>query len=70
MPDAEDDLRSTSETIEDDAERLATMEGQKRRLQPDDPRVVDLSREIEALVNDMATKATAERELSEEIQRD
>ena len=69
MPDAEDDLRSTSETIEDDAKRLAAMEGQKRRLQPDDPRVVDLSRQIEALVSEMATKVTAERELSEEIQR-
>jgi hypothetical protein len=68
MPDAREDLHSTSEAIQDDAERLAELEARKRSLNAADPEVEGLSREIEALTRGMAKKATAERELSEEIQ--
>jgi hypothetical protein len=68
MPDAHEDLRATSEAIQDDAEELATLEVRKREIEPTDSQVVDLSRRIEELAQEMATKATAERELSEEIQ--
>jgi hypothetical protein len=68
MPDARKDLRATSEAIQDDAERLAELEARKRTLVAADPQVEELSREIETLARVMADKATAERELSEEIQ--
>ncbi len=68
MPDAQEDLRATSEAIQDDAEQLAMLETQKRDLEPTNPEVVEMSRRIEELAQEMATKATAERELSEEIQ--
>jgi hypothetical protein len=67
MPDASDDLRATSEAIQDDAERLADLEAQKRSLDSADPQVEELSRQIETLTHGMADKATAERELSEEL---
>jgi hypothetical protein len=68
MPDAREDLRATSEAIQDDAERLAELEARKRALDAADPLVEELSREIETLARAMANKATVERELSEEIQ--
>lgn len=67
MPDREDDLRAVSDAIKDDAARLHDLEASKSRLDPADPQVLDLSREIEALVEQTSIKATAERELSEEI---
>lgn len=68
MPDAEEDLRATAEAIQDDAEQLKQLEARKIALDPDDPLVLDLSRQIEALVAKIADKARAERELSEELQ--
>jgi hypothetical protein len=68
MTDARDDLRATSEAIQDDAERLAGLEARKRSLDAADPEVIELSRQIETLTLQMAEKAAAERELSEEIQ--
>jgi hypothetical protein len=69
MPDAEEDLRSTAEAIKDDADQLKDLETRKISLDPADPAVVELSREVEELTTGLAHKATAERELSEEIQR-
>lgn len=68
MPDPEEDLRATAEAIQDDAEQLKQLEARKVALDPDDPLVLDLSRQIEALVATIADKARAERELSEELQ--
>jgi hypothetical protein len=68
MPDPKADLRSTSESIQDDAEQLKALEEKKRSLDPSDPRVVDLSHQVEALLRATSTKARAETELSEEIQ--
>ena len=67
MPDTEDDLRATSEALEDDGKLLATLERKKQAMGTDDPEIVPLSREIEKLVGGMARKARAERQLSEEI---
>lgn len=67
MPDPREDLRATSEAIQDDAEQLAALEERKRSLDPSDPQVEALSREVEALADRMAAKATAERELSQQI---
>ena len=68
MQDPEADLRSTSESIQDDAERLKALEEQKSALDPSDPLVVELSHQVEALLRRTSTKARAETELSEEIQ--
>ena len=68
MQDAKDDLRATSDALEADATLLASLEARKQDLDPADPQVVELSRQVEDLVSRMGGKATAERELSEEIQ--
>src|SRR5688572_12490156 len=49
MPSREDDLRATSESIVQDAGRLRALEQQKQELDPEDPRVADLSAQIEDL---------------------
>jgi hypothetical protein len=68
VPEAEDDLRATSESILTDAERLASLEERKQRLDPQDPEVLALSVEIETLTVRIRHQATAEREIAEEIQ--
>lgn len=68
MADTEEDLRATSESIEDDAVQLKRLEEQKATLDADDPRLADLSREIERLAHAVAEKTTVERVLSEELQ--
>jgi len=67
MPDARDDLSATSEAIQADAQNLKDLEAFKNSLDPADPRVVDLSYQIEALIRRIAQEARAETELSEEI---
>jgi hypothetical protein len=67
VPDAEDDLRATADSILTDAERLTGLEERKLRLDPTDPAVLDLSQQIEALTERMRRLATAEREVAEEI---
>jgi hypothetical protein len=70
MPDARSDLRATSEAIRDDAHLLADLEARKLSLDPADPEVDRLSREIQQLARTIGHKATAERELAEEIGKD
>jgi hypothetical protein len=67
MPDAERDLRATSESIQDDAEVLANLEARKLSLNAGDPEVDRLSEAIQRLVARIGVKATAERELAAEI---
>lgn len=66
MTDSRDDLRATSEAVRDDAERLAELESTKLSLDPADPEVDRLSREIQQLVKTIEHKAAAERELAAE----
>jgi len=68
VPDPEEDLRATSESIADDAARLKALEEQKGALDAADPRLPHLSREAEDLAHDMAAKTTVERVLSDELQ--
>jgi hypothetical protein len=68
MSDAHDDLRATAEALQDDSDLLEALELEKETLDPHDPRMADVTRRVEALIRQMATKATAERELVDEIQ--
>ena len=62
---AQQDLKATSDSIRHDAERLAQLEERKSELDPGDPRVDQLSRDVETLIGDIADKGKAERELAE-----
>jgi hypothetical protein len=65
---SEEDLRATSDSIVSDAERLASLEARKQRLDTDDPELLALSVEAEALTERLRQKARAEREIAEELQ--
>ena len=68
MAEAQDDLRATSESLVDDAQQLKELEEKKLALDPADPRILELSRQAESLVDKMASKAAIERQISEELQ--
>ena len=68
IADRNDDLRATGEAIHRDAERIQTIEETKAALEPDDPRLVRLSEQVERVASDLRSKAAAERELSEDSQ--
>lgn len=65
-PDDESDLRATSESIADDASRLAAIEAKKATLSIDDPRLVRLSAEAEEVARDIVPKVAAESAIVEE----
>jgi hypothetical protein len=64
---AEEDLRSTGDSIEADLRRLATVEADKRTLDAEDPLIDRLSEEAVRLADRIAHETRAERQLSEEI---
>jgi hypothetical protein len=64
---AEEDLRSTGDSIESDVRRLATVEADKRTLDAEDPLIDRLSEEAVRLADRIAHETRAERQLSEEI---
>lgn len=66
MSDLENDLRATAEDIAADAARLTAIEDEKARLGTDDPRLVELSAESEAIARRLVPKTVAERELADE----
>jgi hypothetical protein len=68
MTDPEEDLRSTAESIRRDARQVQDLESQKIALDPADPKIVQLSHQVERIAATLREKAVAERELSEEIQ--
>jgi hypothetical protein len=68
MSDAHDDLRATAEALQQDADQLEALEKEKEGLEPDDPRLAELSHRVEELLKRMATKSTVERALVDELQ--
>ena len=66
MSDVESDLRSLTENLAADAQRLQQIEEEKGRLHPASPRSRRLAREAERLTREMLPKAVAERELVED----
>lgn len=67
MTDLESDLRTTTENVLMDAERLAEIEAEKTALPVDDPRMVELSEEAARLAKAIVPKTAAELALSEEV---
>lgn len=66
MSELDDDLRATADSIATDAERLAAIEEEKRVLEPDDPRMTELSAEGERLAEGLVPKTNAETQLAKE----
>jgi hypothetical protein len=66
VSDLENDLRATAEDIAADAARLAAIEEEKARLGSDDPRLLELSVESEAIARRLVPKTAAESELAGE----
>lgn len=64
----EDDLRTTEDTIAQDAETLADVEDEKRRTDPRDPRMTHLTEKAVDLASRVRRAAVAERDLTEAIQ--
>lgn len=67
MPEPDEDLKSTAESIRHDAERIVALEDEKLSLDAGDPRVDTLSVEIERLTTHLKNKASAEQDLAEQI---
>jgi hypothetical protein len=70
MSDLERDLRATTEDIAADAARLKRIEEEKAGLAADDPRLLVLSEEGEAIARRLVTKTVAEREMANEALED
>lgn len=64
----EEDLRTTSEQVSATAEHLDKLEAVKRGLSPDDPRVIELSDEIERLAGRLRRQTAIEGDLTRAIQ--
>jgi len=62
-----EDLKATEDSIRSDVRRLASVEGEKRALPADDPRVDRLSDEAVELAARIYRQTRVERQLSEEI---
>jgi hypothetical protein len=69
MSELERDLRATAEDVAADAARIQEIEEEKARLDPSDPRVVELAAESEQLARRLVPKTAAERELADAAQR-
>jgi hypothetical protein len=63
--DSRDDLRATEESMRRDSARVKALEDEKASLDPSDPRVPELSEQVERATAALHDKAAAERELSE-----
>ena len=64
MPDdLENDIQATAEDIAADADALQALEAEKAKIDPSDPRAMDLATRAERLARDIVSKTVAEREL-------
>ncbi|HVM30172.1 MAG TPA: hypothetical protein VM305_05305 [Candidatus Limnocylindrales bacterium] len=70
MSDMREDLRATSESLQRDAQLVQEIEEQKGRLDPADPHVDELSARVDALIERMAAKSSAERQIAAQLRGD
>jgi TRAP-type mannitol/chloroaromatic compound transport system substrate-binding protein len=68
MTDQRDDLRATEQAIHHDATTIAELEEQKAKLEPTDPKVEQISDQIQEIARSLTDKTAAEQELVDEIQ--
>ena len=61
---AQDDIRTTADSVRAAADRLAAIEATKERVAPDDPRRVRLSREATDLAERLAVETNVEEMLA------
>lgn len=66
----EADIKATADDIARDAERIRHIEDEKARLDPGDPRIVELARESESIAARLAIKAKVETALVSEAHAD
>ena len=59
----ENDIQATAEDIAADADALQALEAEKAKVDPADPRAMDLAARAERLARDIVSKTVAEREL-------
>jgi hypothetical protein len=67
VADLEGDLRATAEDIAADAAQIKAIEDEKATLDPEDPRVQELSTKSERLARQLVPKTVAEREITDAI---
>ncbi len=67
MSDQVDDVRATSDALLADTERLHALEVEKRSVDPESTRFLELSLQIEDLATRVAALSSIEREVSETI---
>jgi hypothetical protein len=65
MPDPQDELRETAESIAQDAQIIERLEDEKTSLDVDDPRASELSNQVEALAAQLHDKSRVERDIVE-----
>ena len=58
-------LRAASDTLVTSLDRLAALEAEKRRLEPDDPRLLELASEVEGLAAEVLEVAEVQSQLAE-----
>lgn len=63
----EQDLRATTDAIQTDIEKLASLEARKSELDPESPEVDDLSAEAVDVAERIHRETQAERQLSNEL---
>lgn len=66
MSEDDDDLRATADSIAADADRLAEIEASKGSMSLDDPKLLELSDEAEAIAARLVVKTAAETAIAEE----
>jgi hypothetical protein len=61
MPGTGDSLRRTSDALLRDLEALLQLEEEKRSIEPDDPRLVDMAARIELIAKRVLASSTSQR---------
>lgn len=67
MPAASDRLRGVSDALLRDLQALVDAEQEKRSVQPDDPRLVELAAEVDAIARRVLDLTQAQHEIAEDV---
>jgi hypothetical protein len=70
MNELHDDFRASADDLAADAGRLKAIEEEKAVLDPADPRLVELSKDAEQLVDTMVDKASVQTARAKELNAD